>query len=26
LLEDLEIFRGKEPWADDLTLLAFKRV
>lgn len=26
LLEDLETFRGKEPWADDLTLLAFKCV
>ncbi len=26
ILEDLDDFRGKEPWADDLTLLAFKRV
>jgi len=24
ILGDLEKFRGKEPWADDLTLLAFK--
>jgi sigma-B regulation protein RsbU (phosphoserine phosphatase) len=26
ILEDLESFRGKEPWADDLTLLAIKCV
>jgi serine phosphatase RsbU (regulator of sigma subunit) len=26
ILEDLDSFRGKEPWADDLTLLAFKCV
>jgi len=26
IFEDLDKFRGREPWADDLTLLAFKRV
>lgn len=26
ILEDLESFRGKQPWSDDLTLLAIKKV